>query len=89
MDTQSEKGPVLGIIIIIVLLVAGGLFVLNNSLNQSELLPGDIEGAPDVQSDALGVQATSTELDAIEADVNATNLDNLDAEISEIEKELQ
>jgi hypothetical protein len=89
MENNSEKGPVLGIIIIIVLLVAGGLFVLNNSLTQPEISLENVENMPDTQSDNLGLQATSTELDAIESDANATDLSNLDSEIDQIEAELQ
>lgn len=85
----ESAGPVLGIIIIIALLVVGGMFVLANRLAVPALTADEIETAPDATTDALGTQATSTDLESIEADVNNTNLSNLDAELGQIEAELE
>ncbi|MEX0918975.1 MAG: hypothetical protein WDZ85_03380 [Candidatus Paceibacterota bacterium] len=78
---KESKGPTIGIIIIILILVLGGLYVL---FGREGGLPTDENG----QTEALLEQDSSTELDAIEADALNTELEGLDQELEDLEAEL-
>lgn len=79
---KEPRGPVLGIIIIIILLVVGGIYVfLNQPTGPTE---EDTVGA----GIELGPESTSTDLSLVEAELNATNLNSLDAELKDINAEL-
>lgn len=83
---KETKGPMVGIIVIIILLVIGGIY-----LWQSRTAPEVINitsTSTDPTTQELGIQSTSVELEDIEADVESTNLDNLDSELDSIEAEL-
>jgi hypothetical protein len=83
---KETKGPMVGIIVIIILLVIGGIY-----LWQSRTAPEVINitsTSTDPTTQQLGSQSTSVNLEDIEADVNNTNFDDLDAELDEIETEL-
>ena len=96
---QSQVGPVIGIIIIVIVLALGGLYVWGTQLNrtensESEVGPTnqtaeDISQAPDPTLDNLQTQSTSDELDTIEDDLDTTSLQGLDAEMNAINVELQ
>jgi len=74
---QETKGPLVGIVIIIILLIIGGVY-LWQSRTTPEAIP-QTSTSTDQIVNQLGRQSTSTDLADIEADVNATNLDSLDA----------
>ena len=75
---QETKGPLVGIVIIIILLIIGGVY-LWQSRTAPETIP-QTSTSTDQVVEQLGQQSTSTDLADIEADVNATDLDSLDAE---------
>lgn len=92
METGGEKsmGPLIGSIIIVVILIAGGFYLWNKEMTEDEMAGEDnmmmddsgttmMEG--DVKTKALETQNTSDETSAIEADLNATDLNNMDAEL--------
>lgn len=78
---KGAIGPLVGTAIIIVLLVAGGLYFWGAKLNQN----ASMNNAPPVilGDDSAGLPPTSSSdaVAAIEADVSATDVDRLDAEI--------
>jgi hypothetical protein len=88
MDTlapeKEPKGPVLGIIVIIILLVIGGIYIF---MNESNSLPGEMASTTP-EAAALGPESTSTDPATIQAEVEATNLDSLDSELRGIADEL-
>ncbi len=80
--TNSEpKGPLIGIIIIVVLLIIGGIFVWmsrtdtdtningNNNIGTT-LTENEIVNLPDPSVDALNTQSDSDEIEAIESDLD-------------------
>ena len=81
-QSENSKGPAIGIVIIILILIIGGIYIFTTRQG-NEVIPGDR------QSEELLNQGTSTRLDAIEKDAAATNLDSLDRELGDIEQELK
>lgn len=89
----SSKGPLIGSIIIIVLLVIAGIYVFTTRPEQpagetGELAPEEILEKPDPTLEELETQGSSDNIDAIEKDVEKTSLEDLDAELQAIEAEL-
>lgn len=83
MITRPEpKGPVFGIVIIIVLLIVGGIYVFLTGGGPKE---AQIE---DNVAEELSTQGTSTDIDAIEADVMNTDLGDLSAPLDSLEAEV-
>lgn len=92
MDTQNfnpetmvnrpePKGPVFGIIIIIILLILGGVYVF--------MTGGQIdEPVEDNVAEELSSQGTSTDIGSIEADVMSTDLEGLDDSFDSLEAEV-
>ena len=94
---KSGKGPIIGAVIIIIILIIGGLYVWKNS---SLSIPDEtgtvgkneagtaIEMLPDGSLNALESQSSADDLGSIEADVLNTDFSNLDEELGVIETEL-
>lgn len=82
--TKEPKGPILGIIVIIILLVVGGIYIFMNQRN-SGLEVGD---NPKPELIDLGPESTSINLDTVQSELESTDLGSLDAELNSIESEL-
>lgn len=90
--TKSSVGPLAGAVIVILLLVAGGLYFWGAQLNkQEEVLPfipsNDTtnESGADVTSDTgagLPAQSSSDDVSAIEADANAMDMTQFESQNS-------
>lgn len=89
---KSSVGPVAGAIIVILLLVAGGLYFWGAQLNKQEdilpFIPSD-ETAPDENatmtndtSAGLPPQSSSDDVSSIEADANAMNMSQFESQNS-------
>lgn len=83
------KGPIIGTAIIVILLVAGGVFFLANRMKglDNGNTPATDFG-PDDAIIKLQDQGTSTLVSDIEANINNSDLENLDKELGSIEAEL-
>lgn len=91
---KSGAGPIAGTVIIIVLLVAGGLYFwgakLNQEMNEVPYIPDDSatqEGQPvgELQSDTsagLPPQGSSDDASSIESDFNAMNMNEFESQNS-------
>jgi len=80
-DKDGSKGPAIGIVIIILVIVIGGLYIFTTR-EREDVIPEN-DGVNELLS-----QDSSTELESIEADAAATDLDNLTSELDSIEGEL-
>ncbi len=82
---NGSKGPTIGIVIIILVLILGGVYVFSgrDDGSNNEPLPDQ-----DAQEMELLDQGTSTEIEDIEADALDTDLEDLDQELEAIEQEL-
>lgn len=92
-NTEGGKGPLIGTIIIVVLLIAGGAYFLTSRIEEnrraSEMASSTLETeVPDPDTTALQTQGTSTDLADIENDALNSDIDNLDKELSNIEAEI-
>ena len=88
---KSSIGPVAGAVIVILLLVAGGLYFWGAQLNkQAEVLPfipsNDTAQQEEVATSDLSAglpsQSSSDDVSSIEADANAMNMDQMNAQNS-------
>lgn len=89
---KSTVGPIAGAVIVILLLVAGGLYFWGAQLNkQEEVLPfipsNDTQQADDTSaasdtSAGLPQQSSSDDVSSIEADANAMNMGQLESQNS-------
>lgn len=82
-DAES-KGPTVGIIIIVLILILGFIYIFFGRENRIDLMETN-----DASEEQLLEQSDSTELEDIEMDADNTDLDNLDAELREMEAELE
>lgn len=92
--SSSEKsfGALIGVIIIVAVLVAGGVYLWNRTVQEK----GENEQLPVIQSggetdaivNQLESQGTSDEIDAIEKDLGTTDLEVFDTELNGILNEL-
>lgn len=88
--TKSSVGPLAGAVIVILLLVAGGLYFWGAQLNkQEEVLPfipsNDTAQEESTNSDmgaGLPEQSSSDDVSSIEADANAMNIDQFNSQNS-------
>ncbi len=92
-ENSNGKGPLIGSIIVILILIAGLAYLWQNFPEQSPGMPSgmsgeDIENLPDEATQSLESQSSSDEISAIEADLNSTDLHNIDAELDTINAEL-
>ncbi len=79
---QSSLGPVIGIVIVIILLIAGALYAWK-SMPQNTI-PSEIiatQQQTDPQTEKLMEVTTSTDPKDIEADLMNTNIENLDVDL--------
>lgn len=86
---KSSWGPAIGLIIILVLIIAGSFYFFKESDRFS--YPGSEDPSiNDIESDLLELQTQgqSDELQDIEEDLEDTDLSDLDAELELIEQEL-
>ena len=84
---QKSMGSLVGILIILVVIILGGWYFLNQRSQEVPFLDEENVRA-EASINALETQGTSDELDSIEADLNATDLSDLDAELDSINAEL-
>jgi hypothetical protein len=89
-EQGTNKGALIGSIIIVVVLLIGGFYFWKNDGMKTSLQSGGNEAptAPDEQTLLLNKQGGSTNLDAIEQDLGDTKLDNLDQGLDDIQKSL-
>jgi hypothetical protein len=80
---SGGKGPLIGTVIVVILLIAGGVFFLADRMKKT-----NTELPPDAATLELQNQSTSTDISAIETDINSTDLNGLDQELNSIETEL-
>jgi hypothetical protein len=92
-NTEGGKGPLIGTIIIVILLIVGGAYFLTNRIEENrragEMASSTLEaGVPDPETTALKIQGTSTDLADIENDALNSDISNLDKELDSIESEI-
>jgi len=93
---QSSFGPLVGIAIIVILLIVGGVYFWNTTVDKERqenqlptILPGDqVLEETDAIVDQLNTQGTSDEVVDIETDLSATELDTLDSDLNDLLNEL-
>lgn len=88
---KSTSGPLIGIAIIIIVLIAGGIYFWSTAVDrggEAELPTIQSEEAVDEIVSQLNTQGTSDEIADIEADLDTTELDNLDSELDALLNEL-
>jgi uncharacterized protein HemX len=86
---EGGRGALIGTIIIIVLLVVAGGYVWFTREPMASQNPDEtILNMPDETLNSLNQQTSSDELNAIEADLNNTDLNNLGSDFGTIEGEL-
>lgn len=88
---SSKAGPTIGIIIIIIVLLAGALYFLSQTAEKNKLQQATSEsileqGAVEIEN--LKIQSNSDTIDSIEQDLADTNLNNLDKESAAIGAEV-
>ncbi len=96
--THSHLGPILGVLLILLVIIAVGLYLwgaelMRNTSTNSEtgrVIVNDEPETPRAEADIqiLETLSPSNEISAIEADVMSTNLDSIDADILVAEQEL-
>jgi len=86
---NHAKGPIVGIIIIVLVLIFGGFYLWTQRPADTDIseTPEEIKQSPDASLDSLLDQGTSDELSDIEDDLSATDLTELDAELQKIQEE--
>ncbi|MFA5933874.1 MAG: hypothetical protein WC795_01470 [Candidatus Paceibacterota bacterium] len=73
MPEKKSRGPLVGSIVIIVLLIAGGIYFF---MSQKQIMDQNSEATP--ETDKLDIQSSSDDIDSIDADIKATDMSNLD-----------
>ena len=86
-EKKSSIGSLIAVIVILVLIVVGGLYFLNQRASQPSYIPPAEQG--DAITESLNQQSNSDDLNSIEADLNATDINNIDQGASAVEAELQ
>ena len=95
---QSHLGPILGILLILLVIVAVGLYLWGASLVEQkpvttpivENIPNNEPETPRAEADMqiFGTLSPSNELSTIDADVSSTNLDSLGSDLKVLEQEV-
>jgi len=85
---KSTSGPLIGVAIIIIVLIAGGIYFWSTTVDRDELPTSQSVTETDAVVNRLNSQGTSDEIVDIEADLNTTELDSLDSDISDLLNEL-
>ena len=84
---QSSKGPTIGAVIVVIILIIGALYIFwqKNVIEPTAgPLPDEAEtmmDGTDLMIDNLDNQSTSDEIGALEVDAAATDLSNLDRDL--------
>ncbi len=94
---SKPMGALIGAIIVIILLIAGGIYVWSTRIQPQITAPENAQTvadntaaleesatAPDTMIDTLTSQSSSDEVTSIEADLNATDLNSIDKELQSI-----
>jgi hypothetical protein len=78
--TKSNHGALIGSIVIIIILIIGGIYVVNNAkdakYNNDAMQEQTLDDSAYQESQSM--QSNSDDVSSIEADVEATNIDSLD-----------
>lgn len=95
---HSHLGPILGVLLILLVIVATGLYIWGGQLfeeqamvqEQVPAIPNNEPETPRAEADQqiLETLSSSNEIDAIEADVMSTNLDSIDTDLNTVDQEL-
>lgn len=89
---KSTSGPLIGVAIIIIVLVAGGIYFWSTTVERDneeyEFTTVQLKEDTDTIVNKLSTQGTSDEIADIEADLDTTELDNLDSELDDLLNEL-
>lgn len=80
--TEESKGPTIGIVIIVLILLIGGIYIFTSREETSSI------NEENPVAEELLNQSNSTEVTDIEADALNTDLESLDTELQDIETEL-
>lgn len=89
-EEKRSTGALIGIVIIVLILIAGALYAFMNSKNsppepatmnqdQAMMVKPSLESTTDATISALSSQGGSTDLTDIQKDLNTTDLSGLDA----------
>lgn len=84
--SNSSKGPLIAVIIILALIIVGGLYFLKERATQKVYIPNQ-QG--DTVTTSLNTQSSSDDLNSIERDLKATDVNNLDQGAAAIEAQLK
>lgn len=97
-EEKKSTGPMVGIIIVVIVLLAGAAFAFRSSKEsiKEEVSPstngGQVVTEEKVSVDStvseLSIQGSSSDISEIEADMKATNLSGLDTGFAEISDSL-
>ncbi len=92
---KSGIGPIVGAVIVVILLIAGGLYFWGAKLNQQNTVPYipsddsmrqvDSQPVGELQSDTsagLPPQSSSDDVNSIQSDFNAMNIDQMNSQNS-------
>lgn len=82
---DGSQGPIVGIVIVIALLIAGGFYIMNQLSLQNAASP---ETATTTGDAAFAPTATSDAPDAIANDLDAENFDSLDTGLNQLDAEV-
>ena len=95
-DAKPSKGPVLGTIIIVILIIIGGIYIISSRRGEVGVTPGDQTGAGDQTNagDATNVTPDGNALDNQAAALNGlqsieTELDASETDLQNLDQELQ
>lgn len=80
---MSSQGPVIGIIVVIVVLIAGAFYFFGRVAQA----PDAMTEPTDVMLEDLPTTSTSDEASAIESDLNAEDFSDIDAELEALDAE--
>ncbi len=76
---QKEIGPVAGSIIVILVVLAGGVYFWGSKIAKNDQA-GSVENQ--AKSDSFGIKSSKS-------DINASELDNQDKELNKLDQEIQ
>ena len=82
MDTTEDKsyGALFGSVVVVILLIAGGIYVFKNNMNP-KVAPPAMEETATVNAVDEQTAQTDSDLSNVEADLNSVDLDSLDKNI--------
>ncbi len=94
--SHTHLGPILAVIVVLLVLIAGGLYLWGGALEQERVLQQEISipnnepetPRAEVDTQILETLSPSDDLSAIEADITSTNLDSLETDLIAIDAEV-